>query len=127
MRYRNSVLGQAEYSFSRRSAFTFAGSYGLLHFSGAGYVSSHMLNAQAGYDYLLDPDEYIALLASYGKIDYSGHHEFHVPDYMAALAYGRKSPGAWRFRSEAGPEQIRVDAQRKHYASSGISVGEQRC
>jgi len=29
MRYMNAVLGEAEYSFSRRSAFTFSGSYGL--------------------------------------------------------------------------------------------------
>ena len=69
MRYRNSILGQAEYSFSRRSAFTFSGSYGLLHFAGTGYFNSTMVDAQAGYDYLLDPSNSIAILASYGKID----------------------------------------------------------
>src|SRR5215472_10564209 len=41
-RYRNAVLGQAEYSLSRRSALTVAGSYGLLHFTAPGFVSSSM-------------------------------------------------------------------------------------
>lgn len=111
MRYRNSALGQAEYSFSRRSAFTFAGSYGLLDFSGSGYVSSKMINAQAGYDYLLDPANSIAVLASYGKIDYTGASASagaSTLDYMAALAYGRRITGRLAFQVAAGPQQIRV-------------------
>jgi len=110
MRYRNAVLGQAEYSFSRRSAFTFAGSYGLLHFSDVGYVSSNMLNAQAGYDYLLDPANSIAVLASYGRVDYTGSTVStgaSTVDYMAALAYGRKVTGHLAFQVAAGPQQIR--------------------
>ena len=113
-RYRNSILGQAEYSFSRRSAFTFAGSYGLLEFPGAGYVSSHMLNAQGGYDYLLDPSDSVAILASYGKIDYTGTSNSSsvagssTTDYMAALAFGRKITGHIAFQVGAGPQQIRV-------------------
>jgi len=109
MRYRNAVLGQAEYSLSRRSAFTFSGSYGLLHFSDAGYVSSRMMDAQAGYDYILDPMNSVAILASYGKIDYTGAG---VPtsdsttDYMAALAYGRKVTGRLAFQVAAGPQEI---------------------
>lgn len=105
MRYQNSVLGQAEYSFSRRSAFTFAGAYGLLHFTGTGYLSSTMANAQAGYDYLLDPANSIAVLASYGKIDYTGTG-VSTSDYMAALAYGRKITGRLAFQVSAGPQQI---------------------
>ena len=31
-----------------------------------------MVDGQAGYDYLLDPANSIAILASYGKIDYTG-------------------------------------------------------
>ena len=54
MRYRNAAVGQLEYSLSRRSTFTVAGSYGLLQFTGAGFFSSHMVNAQAGYDYMLE-------------------------------------------------------------------------
>jgi hypothetical protein len=105
MRYENSILGQAEYSFSRRSSFTFAGSYGLLHFTGAGYVSSGMINAQAGYDYLLDRSNSIAILGSYGKIDYTGTG-ISTSDYMAALAYGRRITGRLAFQVSAGPQRI---------------------
>jgi hypothetical protein len=112
MRYRNSVLGQAAYSFSRRSAFTFSGSYGLLHFIGTGYFNSTMFDAQAGYDYLLDPANSIAILASYGKIDYTGTGSTTIgtgnstSDYVAALAYGRKITGRLAFQAAAGPQEI---------------------
>jgi len=107
LRYRNSVLGQVEYSFSRRSAFTLSGSYGLLEFPYVGYISSHMLNAQAGYDYELDPKDSIAVLASYGKIDYTGTSDS-TRDYMAALAFGRKITGRVAFQVSAGPQRIQA-------------------
>ena len=106
MRYRNTVLGEAEYSFSRRSAVTVSGSYGLLHFPDAGYISSHMVTGQAGFDYLLDPKNSIAVLASYGKIDYTGRASS-TADYLAELAYGRKITGRLAFEVAAGPDQIR--------------------
>jgi hypothetical protein len=105
MRYRNGVLGQAEYSFSRRSAFTFAGSYGLLHFTGPGYISSSLFNVQAGYDYLLDPSNSIAILGSYGKTNYTGTGSS-TSDYVGALAYGRKITGRLAFQVAAGPQEI---------------------
>lgn len=129
MRYRNSILGQAEYSFSRRSAVTFAGSYGLLDFAGTGFVNSHMLDAQAGYDYLLDPTNSIAVLASYGKIDYSylplgasSNVNSSTTNYMAAFAYGRKITGRVAFQAEVGPEQIRVSDGTGNYAFWYVSA-----
>ena len=106
MRYMNAVLGQAEYSLSRRSTFTFSGSYGLLHFIDAGYISSQMLNAQAGYDYQLDPKNSIAILAGYGKIDYTGTTNF-ITQYNAGLAYGRKITGRLALQVGGGPQLIR--------------------
>jgi hypothetical protein len=117
MRYRNSILGQAEYSFSRRSSFTFSGSYGLLDFTGSGYFNSTMLDAQAGYDYLLDPSNSIAILASYGKINYTGTGTSatgtstigtgnSTTDYVGALAYGRRITGRLAFQVAAGPQDI---------------------
>ncbi len=105
MSYMNSVLGQAEYSISRSSTLTFSGSYGLLQFTTAGLISSNMLNTQAGYDYNLDPVNSIAILASYGKIDYTGIVGS-TTDYMAAFAYGRKITGHLAFQVEAGPQEI---------------------
>jgi len=105
MRYMNAVLGQAEYSISRRSSLTFSGSYGLLHFNVPGYVSSTMVDAQAGYDYQLDPSNSVAILGSYGKIDYTGTGNS-TTDYVGALAYGRKITGRLAFQVSAGPQEI---------------------
>jgi hypothetical protein len=105
-RYRNTVLGEAEYSFSRRSAFTFSSSYGILQFSDAGYISSRMLNAQAGYDYLLDPKDSIAIVASYGDIYFPGLANTNSKAYSAGVAFGRKITGRVAFQVEAGPQLI---------------------
>ena len=64
-----------------------------------------MVNAQAGYDYMLNPSDSIALLANYGKIDYTGTSNS-TTNYLAALAYGRKITGRAAFQVAAGPEQI---------------------
>ncbi len=138
-RYRNSVLGQAEYSFSRRTALTFSASYGLLDFSGAGFVNSHVLNAQAGYDYLLDPANSVGILAGYGKIDYnftplsgSGEVTSSTTDYMGALAYGRKITGRIAFQAEIGPERIHSMGGNGDFglwfltANSALSYGRRR-
>ena len=120
MRYMNSVLGQAEYSISRRSAITFSGSYGLLHFTVNGYFNSTLVEAQAGYDHLLDPSNSIAVLGSYGKIDYSGTGVSSTgttttgtgnstTDYVGALAYGRKITGRLAFQVAAGPQEIQFN------------------
>jgi hypothetical protein len=106
MRYMNSILGQVGYSFSRRSTFTVSGSYGLLHFAGDGYINSNMVNAQAGYDYELDPANSIAVIGSYGKITYPGTGNI-TTDYVGALAYGRKITGRLAFHISAGPQEIR--------------------
>jgi hypothetical protein len=106
MRYLNMTLGEVEYSFSRRSALTFSGSYGLLHFTGAGYIDSRSFNTQAGYDYQLDPKNSIAILATYGKIDYAGVAAS-TTDYTVALAYGRKVAGRLAFQADIGSDQIR--------------------
>jgi hypothetical protein len=104
-RTRNTALAQAEYSLSRRTAFTLTGSYGLLHFGQAGFISSHMLDLQAGYDYLLDPKNSIALMGSYGKIDYTGS-PISTAGSKGELAFGRKVTGKLAFQIAAGPEVI---------------------
>jgi hypothetical protein len=107
MRYRNSVLAQGQYELSRRSAITLAASYGFLHFDAPGFQNSEMINVQGGNDYLLDPSDSIAILASYGKIDYTGTGRS-TTEYGGALAYGRKITGRLAFQIAAGPQEIRM-------------------
>ncbi|HTC62180.1 MAG TPA: hypothetical protein VK709_05010 [Candidatus Saccharimonadales bacterium] len=107
MRLRNSVLAQAQYALSRRSAITLAASYGFLHFDIPGFQNSQMINVQGGYDYLLDPSDSLAILASYGKIDYTGTGRT-TSEYGGALAFGRKITGRLAFQVAAGPQEIRM-------------------
>jgi hypothetical protein len=106
-RYVNTVLGQVQYSFSRRAALTVTGSYGLLHFTDPGYISSHMETAQAGYDYELDSKNSIAVLGSYADIRYTDTPTT-TGDYKAQLAFGRKITGKLAFEAAGGPEEIRA-------------------
>lgn len=117
MRYRNSILGQADYSFTRRTSITFSGSYGVLDFADTGYFNSTMMDAQAGVDHALDPFNSIAIMGSYGKIDFNGTGIStagtitsatgnSVEDYGGALAYGRRITGRLAFQAAAGPEEI---------------------
>lgn len=108
MRYRNATLGQAEYYLSRRTILTLAGSYGLLHFNSSGYISSHMVNGQAGIDHELDAVNSIAILGGYGKIDYTGTVNS-TSDYLGALAYGRKITGRLAFQVSAGAQEINAN------------------
>lgn len=107
MRYLDTALGEVKYSFTRRLALTLTGSYGLLHFIDAGYISSHMLNAQAGFDYQMNAKDSIAVLGSYGKIDYVGTGTSTL-DYKAQLAYGRRITGRLALQVAGGPEQIQT-------------------
>ena len=107
MRLRNSVLAQAQYALSRRSAITLAAAYGFLHFDVPGFQNSEMINVQGGYDYLLDPSDSFAILASYGKINYTGSART-TTDYGGALAFGRKITGRLAFQVAAGPQEIRM-------------------
>ncbi|HXC31534.1 MAG TPA: hypothetical protein VNZ56_03620 [Verrucomicrobiae bacterium] len=117
MRYSNSVIGQAEYSVSRRSTITFAGSYGLLDFNTPGYFNSTMAVGQAGYDYQIDRFNSIAFLGSYGQINFSGTGTpvvgsptvaagNTVTDYSGAFAYGRRITGRLAFQAAVGPQEI---------------------
>lgn len=108
-RYRNSVLAQTQYALSRRSSFTLAASYGLLHFDVPGFQNSEMMDVQGGYDYDLDPSNSVALLGSYGKIDYLGTGK-DTTEYGGALAYGRKVTGRLAFQIAAGPQEIHTAA-----------------
>jgi hypothetical protein len=117
MRYSNSVLGQAEYMISRRSTITFGGTYGLLDFNTPGYFNSTMALGQAGYDYQVDRFNSIALLGSYGQINFSGTGTpavgsptiatgNTVTDYIGAFAYGRRITGRLAFQAAVGPQEI---------------------
>jgi hypothetical protein len=107
MRLRHTALGEVDYAWSRRSRFTLAGSYGMLHFDNAGYLSSRGFIGQAGYEYSLDPKNTIGILGSYGRTDFDGTRIF-ADTYSAELSFGRKITGRLALQLAAGPQQTRL-------------------
>jgi hypothetical protein len=107
MRLRNTALGEVDYAWSRRSRFTLAGSYGMLHFNNSGYLSSRGFISQAGYEYSVDPKNTIGVLGAYGRTDFDGTRIF-TDTYSAELSVGRKITGRLALQLAAGPQQIRL-------------------
>ena len=67
-----------------------------------GLYQQPQLNAQAGYDYLLDPKNSIAVLASYGKIDYTGTSDFDSRTIGRRWPLGERLLDGWRSKWRPG-------------------------
>ena len=102
-RVSNSVLAQAEYATSQRTAWTFTGNYGLLHFTSPGFLDSADYGFSAGYNYQLTARDVIG--ASY---------VFDALRFSPALAtlnnstinfnYGRHITDQLMFQAGIGPQ-----------------------
>jgi hypothetical protein len=106
-RLMNNTLGEVDYSLSRRSAFSLSGSYGLLHFTGPGFIDSRSLYAQGGYNYMVDPKDSVAVIGAYDKTAFVGFPNSNDA-YSGELAYGRNITGKVALQVAVGPEQIQV-------------------
>lgn len=60
-RFSNTAFAQVSYAASQRSAWTFGGSYGLLHFTNPGFLNSSEYDFSAGYNYLLTSKDTIGI------------------------------------------------------------------
>jgi hypothetical protein len=107
MRLLDTALGEVDYQFSRRSAISFSASYGLLHFNNTGFIDSRSLNSQAGFDYMLNAKNSIAVIGAYGTTNFQGSTGA-TNDYIGQLAYGRKITGRLALQVAAGPEQVQT-------------------
>jgi hypothetical protein len=107
MRLGLTSIAEADYAISRRSQITFDGSYGLLHFVHAGYINSQQTAAQVGYDYLVDPKDTIAVMASYGHTMFSGS-SFAIEYDQVQAAFARKVTGRLAFQVGGGPAKVRL-------------------
>src|SRR6202030_255298 len=102
-RVSNAALVQAQYASSQRTAWTFSGSYGLLHFTTPGYLNSADYGFSAGYNYQLTARDVIG--ASY---------MFDALRFSPALAslnnstfnfnYGRHISNELMFQAGIGPQ-----------------------
>lgn len=101
-RLSNTASGEVNYSLSRRSIVTFAGSYASLHFMDPGYIDSRRITGRVGYDYALAPKDSIALFYDYRRTDFSPTSDRLQTDSFQ-LSYGRKVTGRLALQIAAGP------------------------
>jgi hypothetical protein len=91
-RITNTVMGEARYVAGRRSAFTFSGAYGLLHFLESGYVNAKSGNFGAGYNYSLNGKDTIGVSYS-GSLLRFDNDQPGVNTHSVNLSYGRSLTG----------------------------------
>jgi hypothetical protein len=99
----NAATAQIAYSFTRRTVITMAGAYGLLYFTGPGYIGSHTASGVFGYNYLLSPMNSIAFNYSYGQNNFSNSSEG-LYSHTLTAAFGRKITGKLALSVGGGPQ-----------------------
>jgi hypothetical protein len=101
----NSVVAEIQYNLSLRSSFTVTGSYGVLDYLGAGYISSHDYVLSGGYNFTFTPKDTIDVTYSLTETHYTGLPE--GTNYQQVdFGYTRQVSGRLVFQISAGPELI---------------------
>ena len=108
MRISNIVLGEADYSLTRRAGFTVTGSYGWLHFIDPGYLNSTYMTGQAGHNYLLSAKNSLAFTYSFNQTDFSGTPA-RTRSHVFQVNLGRKITGRWAFQVGIGPQLLLLE------------------
>ena len=120
----NTALAEIDYARTRRTTLTLVGSYGLLHFSDTGYISSQTVTGRVGYNYALSGRNNIALTYDHNLITFVGASSRLQTD-LAQMAFGRKATARLALQLAAGPQLIHFDyfsatkRQRLSWSASG--------
>jgi hypothetical protein len=100
----NAAIEEVDYALSHRTALSFAGSYGLLHFVNDGFQDSSSATFQVGYNYLLDRQNSIAVSYRYSATMLSGLSQG-IQDHSVQLSYARRVTGRLSFVVGGGPDE----------------------
>ena len=106
-RLSNTATGELDYSPSRRSTLTFAGSYGLLHFFDPTLVGTNSFDGRVGYDLALGAKNSIGIIYDYNFTDFSATPS-QLQTHWFQLAFGRKITGRFAFQISGGPQLLRL-------------------
>lgn len=108
-RVANTVLGQAQYDFNRRTAMTFTGSYGILRFPDGGFIESDSYRFQTGISHQVSSVSTIGVIYSAGLLRFSGSTRG-ADNHAVQLAYGRRITGRMALQLSGGPQFNRFDS-----------------
>jgi len=101
----NAAIAEIQYDLSARSSFTVTGSYGVLDYIGAGYISSHDYVLSAGYNYMFTAKDTVDVSYSLTETHYTGSQQA-VNFQQINAGYGRQVSGRLVFQISGGPELI---------------------
>lgn len=102
-RVSNTAVGEVQYNFSPRSAFTASGSYGILRFLDTGFVDNSDVIVRAGYNYALNNRDTLGVVYGFSEISFSGTSE-RILDHLVHVAYGRRITGRLALQLSGGPQ-----------------------
>lgn len=102
-RIMNTVATEVKYLSGPRSAITFAGSYGLLHFREPGMMNSRNAFFLAGYSRALTARDYLGINYGYGQFRFPGTG-LSFENHFAQLSYGHRITGRMAMEMAGGPE-----------------------
>ncbi len=102
-RISNSVAGEVQYSITRRSSFTAAASYGLLHYLDDGFIDNYSLGVRSGYNYALNSRDTLGVVYTFTRFTF-GQQTGALQNHAAQLAYGRRLTGRLALELYAGPQ-----------------------
>jgi hypothetical protein len=106
-RLSNTALAQVQYEASPRSAWTFGGSYGLLHFTQPGFLDSSDIGASAGYNYSLTARDVLGVSYAFTAFRFSPAIES-INSHSVQVTYGRHISNRLMFQAGAGPQLYNV-------------------
>ncbi len=104
-RVANMTLGEADYSLSRNTDLTFAGSYGFLDFLTPGEIDSQNENVQIGYGHQIDRRNTLGIIYAYDAMQFGGTSGG-IATHSGQAAYGRKLSSKASFQVSAGPQFV---------------------
>ncbi len=102
-RLNNSVVGQAQYSFSGRSSWTGSGGYSVLHFLDSGFIDSKNANFSTGYNYQLSGKNTVAVTYGLSRVRF-GSSNGSVNNNNVQISFARRVTGRLAFQVGGGPQ-----------------------
>jgi hypothetical protein len=102
-RISNAAIVQTTYALGYRSSLNFLGTYGTLHFLQSGFYDSSMINAGAGYNYLLSPLNSMAISYGFSRLMLSAL-AVGPESHSVQLSLARRITGRLSFQAGAGPD-----------------------
>jgi hypothetical protein len=102
-RFSNTAFAEVSYAASQRSAWTFSGSYGILHFTSSGFLNTADYGASVGYNYLITTKDTIGFSYQFDATRFSPALAS-INNHTISINYGHFISKQLSFQAGAGPQ-----------------------